>query len=230
MSMNEILTISSLSASIAGKRVLSGIGAKLGSSQIMAIIGANGGGKSSLAQVLMGNPEYEIEQGEIIYDGVDLFTLSVDERAKKGLYVAWQNPVTIPGVSVFALCKAAYEARGEKIDSLSSFKQRLEKLAIEVGLTESYISRSVNDGFSGGEKKRLELLQLLLLKPKLVILDEIDSGLDKSGRELILKVIKKLKEKGTSFIIISHYEQLIEKIKPEIVLEMKNGQLPPRIS
>lgn len=228
--MNEILTISSLSASITGMRVLSGIGAKLGSSQIMAIIGANGGGKSSLAQVLMGNPEYEIEQGEIIYDGVDLFTLSIDERARRGLYVAWQNPVTIPGVSVFALCKAAYEAREEKIDNLSEFKQKLEKLAIEVGLTESHISRFINDGFSGGEKKRLELLQLLLLKPKLVILDEIDSGLDKSGRELILKVIKKLKEKGTSFIIISHYEQLIEKIKPEIVLEMKNGQLLPRIS
>lgn len=228
--MSEILTISSLSASIAGMSVLSGISAKLGPSQIMAIIGANGGGKSSLAQVLLGNPEYKIEQGEIIYDGVDLFTLSVDERARRGLYVAWQNPVTIPGVSVFALCKAAYEAREKKVDNLSEFKQKLEKLAIEVGLTESHISRFINDGFSGGEKKRLELLQLLLLKPKLVILDEIDSGLDKSGRELILKVIKKLKERGTSFIIISHYEQLIEKIKPEIVLEMKNGQLLPRIS
>lgn len=228
--MSEILTISSLSASIVNKSVLNEVSAKLKSSQIMAIIGANGGGKSSLAQVLLGNPEYEIKQGEIVYDGVDLFTLSVDERARRGLYVAWQNPVTIPGVSVFALCKAVYEARGGKIESLSEFKQKLEKLALEVGLTELHISRFVNDGFSGGEKKRLELLQLLLLKPKLAVLDEIDSGLDKSGRELIIKIIKKLKDKGTSFIIISHYEQLIEKIKAEIVLEMNNGQLLPRIS
>lgn len=228
--MSEILTITSLSAVIANKSVLNGVSAKLKPSQIMAIIGANGGGKSSLAQVLLGNPEYEIKQGEIVYDGVDLFTLNVDERARRGLYVAWQNPVTIPGVSVFALCKAAYEARGEKIDNFSEFKQKLEKLALEVGLTELHIGRFVNDGFSGGEKKRLELLQLLLLKPKLVVLDEIDSGLDKSGRELIIKIIKQLKDGGTSFIIISHYEQLIEKIKAEIVMEMKNGQLLTRIS
>mgnify|MGYP000367217725 CR=1 FL=1 len=228
--MSEILTITSLSAVIANKSVLNGVSAKLKPSQIMAIIGANGGGKSSLAQVLLGNPEYEIKQGEIVYDGVDLIKLSVDERARRGLYVAWQNPVTIPGVSVFALCKAAYEARGEKIDNLSSFKQTLEKLALEVGLTELHISRFVNDGFSGGEKKRLELLQLLLLKPKLVVLDEIDSGLDKSGRELIIKIIKTLKDGGTSFIVISHYEQLIEKIKAEIVMEMENGQLLTRVS
>lgn len=228
--MSEILTITSLSAVIENKSVLNGVSAKLKPSQIMAIIGANGGGKSSLAQVLLGNPEYEIKQGEIVYDGVDLIKLSVDERARRGLYVAWQNPVTIPGVTVFALCKAAYEARGEKIDSLSSFKQKLEKLALEVGLTEAHISRFVNDGFSGGEKKRLELLQLLILKPKLVVLDEIDSGLDKSGRELIIKIIKQLKDGGASFIVISHYEQLIEKIKAEIVMEMVNGQLHPRIS
>lgn len=228
--MSEILTITSLSAVIENKSVLNGVSAKLKPSQIMAIIGANGGGKSSLAQVLLGNPEYEIKQGEIVYDGVDLIKLSVDERARRGLYVAWQNPVTIPGVTVFALCKAAYEAQGEKIDSLSSFKQKLEKLALEVGLTEAHISRFVNDGFSGGEKKRLELLQLLILKPKLVVLDEIDSGLDKSGRELIIKIIKQLKDGGASFIVISHYEQLIEKIKAEIVMEMVNGQLHPRIS
>lgn len=228
--MNEVLRISGLSASIAGKSVLNEVSAQLLPSQVMAIIGANGGGKSSLAQVLLGNPEYEIEKGGVTFGDANLFKLSVDERARAGLYVAWQNPVTIPGVSVFALCKAAYEAGGRKIDSLSDFKKKLEKLALYVGLNELHISRFVNDGFSGGEKKRLELLQILLLKPKLVILDEIDSGLDKSGRELIVKVINELKDQGSSFIIISHYEQLIEKLEAEIVLEMKNGQLFPRIS
>lgn len=228
--MSEILTISRLSANILGKRVLNEVSAKLLSSQIMAIVGANGGGKSSLAQVLLGNPDYEVSEGEIFFNHKELLGLSVDERARKGLYVAWQNPVTIPGVSVFALCKAAYEARGEKISSLSEFKHRLEELAREVGLTASHVGRFVNDGFSGGEKKRLELLQILLLEPKLIVLDEIDSGLDKDGRELMQNIIHKLKNKGSSFIIISHYEQLIEKLKAEQVLEMKDGRLFPRIS
>jgi len=228
--MSVVLKITGLSASISGKRVLNKINTNLLSSQIMAIIGVNGGGKSSLAQVLLGNQEYNVSEGEIFYNNTDLLKLSVDERAKAGLYVAWQNPVTIPGVTVFALCKAAYEASGQKIESLSDFKHKLEALATEVGLTVSHIGRFVNDGFSGGEKKRLELLQILLLKPKLVVLDEIDSGLDKLGREIIIKVVKKLKDLGSSFIIISHYEQLIEKLEAEIVLEMKNGQLLPRIS
>lgn len=228
--MSGLLKISGLSASIAGKNVLNDVSVQLLPSQLAAIMGANGGGKSSLAQVLMGNPDYEVSGGEIIFDQNDLLKLSVDERSKAGLYVAWQNPVTIPGVSVFALCKSAYEAQVGKITSLSEFKRNLEELATEVGLSASHISRYVNDGFSGGEKKRLELLQILLLKPKLVVLDEIDSGLDKNGRELIVEVITKLKKMGSSFIIISHYEQLIEKLNVELVMEMKNGQLLPRIS
>ena len=228
--MSEILSIVGLSAKVAGKSVLDQVNLSLAPAQILAVYGANGGGKSSLAQVLLGNPDYEVSDGEITFIGSELLKLSVEARAKAGLYIAWQNPVTIPGVSVFALCKTAYEAQGGRIPSLSEFKRRLEELATEVGLTVSHISRYVNDGFSGGEKKRLELLQILLLKPKLVVLDEIDSGLDKNGRELIVEVIKKLKEMGSSFIIISHYEQLIEKLNAELVMEMKNGQLFPRIS
>lgn len=228
--MSGLLKISGLSASIAGKSVLNDVSVQLLPSQVAAIMGANGGGKSSLAQVLLGNPDYVVSGGKIVFSGNELLKLSVEARAKAGLYVAWQNPVTIPGVSVFALCKTAYEAQVGKITSLSEFKCNLEELATEVGLTASHISRYVNDGFSGGEKKRLELLQILLLKPKLVVLDEIDSGLDKNGRELIVEVINKLKKMGSSFIIISHYEQLIEKLNAELVMEMKNGQLLPRIS
>ncbi len=194
--MSGLLKISGLSASIAGKSVLYDVSVQLLPSQVAAIMGANGGGKSSLAQVLLGNPDYVVSGGKIVFSGNELLKLSVEARAKAGLYVAWQNPVTIPGVSVFALCKTAYEAQVGKITSLSEFK----------------------------------LLQILLLKPKLAVLDEIDSGLDKNGRELIVEVIKKLKKMGSSFIIISHYEQLIEKLNVELVMEMKNGQLLPRIS
>jgi Fe-S cluster assembly ATP-binding protein len=166
--MSGLLKISGLSASIAGKNVLNDVSVQLLPSQVAAIMGANGGGKSSLAQVLLGNPDYVVSGGKIVFSGNELLKLSVEARAKAGLYVAWQNPVTIPGVSVFALCKTAYEAQVGKITSLSEFKRNLEELATEVGLSASHISRYVNDGFSGGEKKRLELLQILLHFPLLL--------------------------------------------------------------
>ncbi len=227
--MKNLLEISDLAGSIGQKKVLKNISFQLKAGSLLAIVGANGGGKSSLAQILMGNPEYLVEQGSITYDGSDLVSLKVEERASLGLYVAWQNPVTIPGVTVFSLCKAAYEANGHTIKKLVEFKKLLEELAVSVGLTAEHVARFVNDGFSGGEKKRLELLQLLLLKPKLVVLDEIDSGLDQDGRALIVKVARELRNGGTGLIVISHYDQLINELKPDNVLEMANGQLQARI-
>ncbi len=227
--MKNLLEISDLAGSIGQKKVLKNISFQLKAGSLLAIVGANGGGKSSLAQILMGNPEYLVEQGSITYDGSDLVSLKVEERAKLGLYVAWQNPVTIPGVTVFSLCKAAYEANGHTIKKLVEFKKLLEELAVSVGLTAEHVARFVNDGFSGGEKKRLELLQLLLLKPKLVVLDEIDSGLDQDGRALIVKVARELRNGGTGLIVISHYEELINELKPDNVMEMANGQLQTRI-
>ncbi len=227
--MNSLLEVTGLTGSINGKKVLSNISFGIGSGSLLAVVGANGGGKSSLAQILMGNPEYLVEQGSITFDGSDLVSLKVEERARLGLYVAWQNPVTIPGVTVFSLCKAAYEANGHTIMKLVEFKKLLEELAVSVGLTAEHVARFVNDGFSGGEKKRLELLQLMLLKPKLVVLDEIDSGLDQDGRALIVKVVSELRDGGTGLIVISHYDQLINELKPDNVLEMANGQLQARI-
>lgn len=227
--MSNLIEVSDLTGSIGGKKVLNNISLRLKSGSLLAIVGANGGGKSSLAQVLMGNPDYPIECGMVLIDGQELQGLTVDERARLGLYVVWQNPVSIPGVTVFSLCKAAYEANGHTIKKLVEFKKLLEELAISVGLTAEHVSRFVNDGFSGGEKKRLELLQLLLLKPKLVVLDEIDSGLDQDGRALIVKVVRELRDSGTGLIVISHYEQLISELKPDVVMEMANGQLQPRV-
>ncbi|MBP9702245.1 Fe-S cluster assembly ATPase SufC [Candidatus Woesebacteria bacterium] len=227
--MSELLEVSDLTGSIGGKSVLKNISFRLKSGSLLAIVGANGGGKSSLAQVLMGNPDYQIDRGRVLIDRQELQGLTVDERARLGLYVAWQNPISIPGVTVFSLCKAAYEANGHTIKKLVEFKKLLEELAVSVGLTTEHVARFVNDGFSGGEKKRLELLQLLLLKPKLVVLDEIDSGLDQDGRALIVKVVRELRDSGAGLIVISHYEQLISELKPDVVMEMANGQLQPRV-
>lgn len=227
--MSDLLEVSDLTVSIGGKQVLKNISFRLTSGSLLAIVGANGGGKSSLAQVLMGNPDYQIDRGKVLIDGQELKGLTVDERARLGLYVAWQNPVSIPGVTVFSLCKAAYEAHGHTIKKMVEFKKVLEELAVSVGLTTEHVARFVNDGFSGGEKKRLELLQLLLLKPKLIVLDEIDSGLDQDGRTLIVKVVRELRDSGTGLIVISHYEQLITELKPDAVMEMANGQLQPRV-
>lgn len=228
--MKYVLEVAGLRAQIAKKEVLREVSLQIREGEVVAVVGANGGGKSSLADVLMGNEQYTVSSKQLLFEGQDISGMTVDQRAKAGLYVAWQNPVTIPGVSVFALCKAAYEASGGKVGKLVDFKERLVELAVRVGLSAEHIARFINDGFSGGEKKRLELLQLLLLKPRLAILDEIDSGLDVLGRELVVETIMELKKSKTAFLVITHYEQMIKTIGASQVLEMINGQLSPRLS
>ncbi len=222
-----LLSVSSLSVAIGDLQVLHGINLDMGIGEVHALMGANGSGKSSLAQTLMGDPRYHVldPQGVVTFGGKNLLTMRVDERAKAGLYACWQTPVTIPGVTVFSLCKASYESLGKTIGKLTEFKQELEALAVRVGLTKEYVSRSVNDGFSGGEKKRLELLQLLLLEPKLVILDEIDSGLDSAGVQLVTQIIAEMKAKGTSFLLITHNKRLLDEVAVDKTWEMQHGRL-----
>lgn len=223
--MNPIISITDLVARVKDKEVISDLTLEIIPGQVVAISGKNGSGKSSLAMTLLGSEQYEVKSGKISFMGEDLLKMSIDERARSGLYVAWQNPVAIPGVSVFTLCKAMCEAREIKIKSLVAFKEELEQLAERVGLTKQHIGRSVNDGFSGGERKRLELLQILLIKPRLVVLDEVDSGLDVQGRELILSVIDELRKDEAGVLVISHYEQLLKQIKVDTAWEMVNGRL-----
>lgn len=212
MSKNR-LDISGLQIAVEGKVVLNDFSLQIEAGEVAALIGANGSGKSSLAHALMGDSRYQILDSSIVqFGGVDLLQMSVEERAKAGLFLAWQTPVSIPGMSVFSLCKASYEAHGKKIAKLTEFKAKLEMLAKRVGLSKEYIARSVNEGFSGGERKRLELLQLLLLQPKLAILDEIDSGLDLNGVKILIQIVQEMSERGTSFLIISHNSKLIEKL------------------
>ncbi len=229
---SSLLVVEDLRVVVDGKIVIDGVSARVGKGEVIALLGSNGSGKSSLAMTLMGHTAYSIQrtaETKIELDGKDLLEMTSDERAKTGLFVAWQNPVSIPGVSVFNLCRASYEAMGKTINTLTEFKKQLETLAQVVGLTPEHIGRNVNEGFSGGEKKRLELLQLLLLTPKLVILDEMDSGLDSKGIGVVVATVNEMKKQGTSFILITHNKRLLEDIAVDTVWEMKHGQLQTRV-
>lgn len=224
--MNEPrLLIKDLQVAVDSKEVIKNLSAEIFESEIVVLMGANGSGKSSLASVLMGNPNYEVVTGEITFEGKKILPLKIDERARLGIFVGWQNPVTIPGVSVFNLCKSSYEAAGYKILKLTEFKLKLVELGKRVGLSSEHISRSMNEGFSGGEKKRLELLQLLLLQPKLAILDEIDSGLDMSGVKMMIEVVNELKKAGSSIVLITHNKRMLQEVEADRKWEMKNGRL-----
>lgn len=228
MSTGEILAVKNLTVVVDGKTVLSNVNLSIRPGEVVALTGVNGSGKSSLAMTLMGHTAYSVKPTaatKVEFDGKDLLEMSIDERARAGLFVVWQNPTTIPGVTVFSLAKTVCQAQDKQINSLVDFKEKLEMLLERVGLAKDVVGRSINDGFSGGEKKRLELFWLLLLKPKLVILDEVDSGLDVGGRAMVTKVIDELRVSGTAIIVISHYPELIVQIKPERVLELVKGEI-----
>lgn len=215
----SILDIKNLQITVEEKVVLEGFNLLISEGQVVALLGPNGSGKSSVAMTLLGNPNYKVaDTSRIEFLGKDLMQLSVDERAKAGLYIAWQNPVSIPGVTVFNFCKSITTQTG----TLVEFKKYLEDLLVKVGLPQEYLSRGVNEGFSGGERKRLEMLQLLLLAPKLAVLDEVDSGLDSKGVQILAEVINELKEKGTSFLLITHNTKLTDKVKVDQVCKTIN--------
>jgi Fe-S cluster assembly ATP-binding protein len=221
-----LLEIDSLSVMVESKMVVDGLKLQIAKGEVVILTGDNGSGKSSLTMTLMGDSRFAPQSGsQVSFEGNDLLKMSPDERSSRGLFVAWQNPIAIPGVSVFSLCKTIYEVQGNKINELVAFKNLLEQMAEKVGLPKGYIGRNVNEGFSGGERKRLELLQMLLLKPKLAILDEIDSGLDGQGVEILAKIIGETKREGTSFLLITHNKKLLKDVVVDKTWEMKDGRL-----
>lgn len=227
---SPLLHIVNLQVVVESKKVIDGLDLEVAKGEIVVVVGPNGSGKSSLAMTLLGDPKLRVLDGsEMVFNGQNLLEMDVSTRSRAGIFVGWQTPISIPGVSVFSFCKASYESHGNKISELVMFKKRLEELASSVGLPKEYVARNVNEGFSGGERKRLELLQLLLLTPKLVILDELDSGLDSHGVKILIKIIREMKQKGTSFILITHNKQLLENEVADKILEMKNGRLSARI-
>ena len=224
-----MINIQNLHVKIDEKEILKGINLDVKPGELHVIMGRNGTGKSTLANVLAGKEQYEVTQGSIIYKGKDLLDLSPEDRACQGLFLSFQYPVAIPGVNNMYFLKAAVNAirksQGEKeIDAVDFLAMIREKLQT-VSLDESFIHRPVNDGFSGGEKKRNEILQMITLEPSLAILDETDSGLDIDALKIVAKGINDFRSKDRSFILITHYQRMLNYMEPDFVHVLMNGQL-----
>ena len=219
------LKIENLHASVEGKEILKGINLQINDGEVVALLGPNGHGKSTLLNVIMGHPKYKVTEGSISYDGQNILSLTTDQRSKLGLFLAFQNPVEIPGVSNSDFLRAAVNAHNDKPISTYNFYKVLDKSTKEVKIPFDFATRNLNEGFSGGEKKRNEMLQLKLLQPKLAMLDEIDSGLDVDAIQIVSEVINKEKNPNRSFLVISHYARLFDLISPTRAVVIINGRV-----
>jgi len=224
-----MLKIENLHASVEGTPILKGLNLEIGSGEIHAIMGPNGSGKSTLAAVLTGRDDYEVTQGKVTFMGKDLLDLEPDERAQLGLFLGFQYPVEIPGVSNMYFMKASVNAvrkgRGEKeLDALDFLKLVKQKVAL-MEMRDEFLHRSVNAGFSGGEKKRNEILQMAMLEPTLAILDEIDSGLDIDALKVVAKGVNAQKSEDRSVLMITHYQRLLDYIVPDFIHVMSEGRI-----
>jgi Fe-S cluster assembly ATP-binding protein len=224
-----MLKVKNLHASVEGKSILKGINLEIKPGEVHAIMGPNGSGKSTLASVIAGKEEYEVTKGEICFEGEDINELAAEERAHKGVFLSFQYPVEIPGVSVTNFMKTAInETRKAKgledmpaKDMLKLIREKAELLEID----RKFLSRSLNEGFSGGEKKRNEIFQMAMLEPKLAILDETDSGLDIDALRIVANGVNKLKSKDNAVLVITHYQRLLEYIVPDFVHVLYNGRI-----
>lgn len=221
----SILKITNLHASVAGKEILKGVNLTIKEGETVALFGPNGHGKSTLLSVIMGHPRYVVTEGRIEFDNFDITNYSPDQRAKLGLFLTLQNPIEVPGVINSDFLKAAINAHSDKKISTYQFYKMLDNAIREVKMPFDLATRSLNEGFSGGEKKRNEILQLILLQPKIALLDEIDSGLDVDAIQVVGDAIKNEQQKGHGFLVISHYARLFEIIKPSRAVVMINGRI-----
>lgn len=224
-----MLKINNLKASIDGIRILHGIDLEVNVGEVHAVMGPNGSGKSTLASVLAGRKEYEVDEGSVLYQGEDLLELSPEDRARAGIFMAFQYPVEIPGVSTTNFLKSAVnnirEYKGlERLDAVSFLKMMKEKMKL-VEMDQALMGRSLNEGFSGGEKKRNEIFQMAMLEPKLAILDETDSGLDIDALRVVANGVNKLKNNNNAVIIITHYQRLLDHIIPDFVHVLYKGRI-----
>ena len=225
----ELLKVTELRASIEGKEILNGINLTVNRGEVHAIMGPNGSGKSTLSSVLVGNPAYKVTGGSVNFHGLDLLSLPAETRSHEGLFLSFQYPVEIPGVSMMNFMRAAVNAKrkyfGEAAMSAGDFLKLMKEKREVVELDNKLASRSVNEGFSGGEKKRNEIFQMAVLEPQLSILDETDSGLDIDALRIVANGVNKLKSAENATIVITHYQRLLDYIKPDFVHVLYKGRI-----
>ena len=229
MDNNLLLNINNLHASINGKEILKGINLSIRPGEVHAIMGPNGSGKSTLSAVLTGNPNYVVTEGDVTFNGKNLLELSPEDRSHEGIFLSFQYPVEIPGVSMVNFMRAAINAKRKYLNqeplSASDFLKLMRQKRAIVELDNKLASRSVNEGFSGGEKKRNEIFQMAMLEPLLSILDETDSGLDIDALRIVAEGVNKLKSKDNATIVITHYQRLLDYIKPDLVHVLYKGRI-----
>lgn len=229
--MTAALEIRNLHVEIEGKPILRGVNLTIRQGEVHALMGPNGSGKSTLANVLMGNPAYEVTGGQIIFDGEDLLEMEPDERSRAGLFLAFQYPVSIPGVTLANFLRLAINSRMKAEDpdskgiSVSDFRKLMRSKMEQLHMDHSFAGRYLNEGFSGGEKKRAEILQMAVLNPKIAILDETDSGLDIDALRVVSEGVNSLRGPNLGVLVITHYQRILNYIKPEYVHVMFNGQI-----
>ena len=221
------LTIENLHASVDGNEILKGLNLEIPAGEVHAIMGPNGSGKSTLSKIIAGHDDYEVSEGRVLLDGVDIAKLAVDERSRAGIFLAFQYPAEVPGGSNANFLRAALQARlpeGEEIDAVAFYKDMYAKMD-ELEMNRKFTSRSVNEGFSGGEKKRNEILQMIMLDPRYCLLDETDSGLDIDALKVVAKGVNSMRSENRGFLVITHYQRLLDYIKPDHVHVMADGQI-----
>jgi Fe-S cluster assembly ATP-binding protein len=224
-----MLEVKNLSVSIHGKSILDGLSLSVATGEVAAIMGPNGSGKSTLSYVIAGKPDYEVTSGEVLLEGESVLGLEPDARAAKGVFLAFQYPIEIPGVATMTFLKAALNAqrrrRGEADLTTPDFLRAVRGAAKNLSIDPDMLKRPLNVGFSGGEKKRMEILQMTLLAPRLGVLDETDSGLDIDALRVVAEGVNALRDPKRSFLIITHYQRLLEYIKPDVVHVMARGRI-----
>ena len=227
--MNEMLEVKDLHANVEGKEILKGVNLTVKAGEVHAIMGPNGSGKSTFASVLAGNERYEVTQGKVLFEGKDLLSMNIEDRAREGLFLGFQYPVAIPGVSMDNFLKVAVNEqrkyRGLEPMSAGEFLKMMREKSKVVEINSNLTSRSVNEGFSGGEKKRNEIFQMAMLNPKLAVLDETDSGLDIDALKIVATGVAKLKRPDNATVLITHYQRLLDYIVPDFVHVLYKGRI-----